>query len=379
MASGIRHLCDEKIKDSEFQYFLNNLETFAVTEKVDGTNLTFGLDDRGDFFINRDKKDGRKFGNIYQNTKNRLGPVFSKYFDILFKFNHTGAIRLSRNSSIEIEIIDDPITNVVPYDPRQFIILNEAQGYIEIYKDEIEAPAGSGQMWAMKFNRPYKIDADLIRNIFLEKPRAEALVEMKKQLLDIPSQYGVNNPDSWIEGLVFRKGDLIYKLVNKDRFTVMNKFLHEERAKISAPKPSVNSVGGLYQEMIAEIARYYDCEPVATSQRSRWNSQNPEWAHQVQLKDTLFYNQNLLMVKGIIEKYSKKLSELYEEYIETYQDKNIVTQYGTCYIDQYTHAKNVNLYKSTAEKIRSIVDDIHIHGPNSTGNLTSLGLIAIRW
>lgn len=373
MTRGIRHLCDEKIKDSEFQYFLDNLESFQVTEKVDGTNLTFGLDERGDFYINRDKKDGRKFGNIHPNSKHVLGLTFSKYFDILFKFAQTGAIRMTKNSKIEVEIIEDPITNVVPYDPRQFIILNVEQGHIDLYKNEIEAPQGSGLKWNMHFNRPYKIDADLVRDIFKNRSRADAIVELKKQLLDIPSQYGSNNPDSWIEGLVFKNDDMIYKLVNKDRFTVMNKFLHEERAKISAPKPGIKSTGGLYQEMLAEIAKFYDCEPVATSQRKRWIADNPNWIEEIAIRDLHFYNQNLIVVILIIEEALRKLRELREEYANSYQDKFIDTDYGRCYIDKYTHSKNMATYGSTELKINQIFNDI------ISSNKKEIGLLALRW
>lgn len=357
MANGIRHLCDEKIKDSEFQYFLDNLESFEATEKVDGTNITFGLDDRGDFFINRDKKDGRKFGNIYPNNKFLLGTVFSKYFDVLYKFAQSGAIRMTRDCKIEAEIIEDPITNVVPYDPRQIIILN-VDGYIEIYKPTIEIIPGSGIEWTIKVNRPYKIDSNQIRLLFNHGDRSESLVEMKKQLLDIPSQYGSNNPDSWIEGLVFKSDVLVYKLVNKDRFTTMNKFLHELRAKVSAPKPGVNSTGGLYQEMIAEIAKHYGVENVATSQRKRWIRENPDWIEQVAVRDHLFYSQNAVILRGIINKYISELENIRKEYLASYKDKYLDTPYGRCYIDEYTHTRNLASIDNVAIKMKSYLDTV---------------------
>lgn len=359
MARGIRHLCDEKIKEDEFQYFLDNMEKFEVTEKVDGTNLTFGLDASGEFYINRDKKDGRNFGNIYPNNKYLLGLTFSKIFDILHKFVNTGAIRLTRDSKIEIEVIDDPITNVVPYDPRQLIILNREQGHIDIYTDQIHL-ANPLELWTIRENRPIKVNCDMIRTLFgLGNSRQDALVEMKKMLLDRQSNFGSNNPESWVEGLVFKYDEMIYKLVNKDRFTVMNKFLHKIRSQLSAPKPSGNYPGGLFQEMIYEIANFYSVGPIATSQRKRFMADNPTWANSVAMNDSMFFSRNLLIVSSIIIKYKNQLVTLKSKYMSTWNDTFIETPYGKCYIDIYTHSKNLLMFQNVLTKINDIEADIN--------------------
>lgn len=359
---GIRHLCDEKIKDDEFDSFLLNLEKFSVTEKVDGTNLTFGLDASGEFYINRDKKDGRKYGNIYPNNKYLLGTVFSKYFDVLFSFAQTGAITMSRDSAFEIEIIDDEITNVVPYDARQIIILDK-NGTIEIYKDSIESPLNSGIYWNIKENSQFTIDCDAVRQLFKDSDRSSALTEMKKMLLDVPSQYGENNPDSWIEGLVFKSEDRIYKLVNKDRFTIMNKFLHKFRNKMSAPKMGENHTGGLFQEMIFEIAAYYGVPKIGTAQKKRWIASNLDWSDGVILRDVSCYSTNAIAIGNIITKYQDLFKEAVEEYNSTFNTDFIETPYGKCYIDEYTHNRNFACIADVGSRIEqvkaSITDNSH--------------------
>lgn len=371
---GIRHLCDEKIKDDEFQYFIDNIGKFQVTEKVDGTNLTFGRNELGDLYINRDKKDGRGYGRVYYETRKILGTHFSKYMEILLEFLTNGAVTVSKNSEIEIEIIDNPITNVVPYDGHQIIVLNVVSGTVEINTQEINT-ALHGK-WAFKMNRPYKIDYDAVQNLFKNNARQDALIEMKKLLLDIPSQYGTNNPKSWIEGLVFKSDDLIYKLVNKDRFTVMNKFLHSVQKKLSAPKPSITSPGGLYQEFASEIASHYLCGQIATSQRKKWKQENPYWQQIVMESDNLFYAQNLLVVKAIVEKYRKMLSEMKAEYLTTWQQDYIDTPYGKCYIDEYTHQRNLATFTRIEIKI-GFVDNNVMNNMKSKDANNSIGLASL--
>lgn len=372
---GIRHLCDEKIKDSEFQYFIDNIGKFEVTEKVDGTNLSFGLDETGTLFINRDKKDGRGYGRIYFDTRHLLGTHFAKYMEILLDFIMTGAVKLSQNSEIEIEIIDAPVTNVVPYDGQQIIVLNIESGTLEINKSEIET-IGNGK-WSFKRNKPYKIDYEAVQQIFQQdRSRAESLVEMKKLLLDIPSQYGANNPNSWIEGLVFKSDNLVYKLVNKDRFTIMNKFLHEVRKKLSAPKPSVQSDGGTYQELMSEIAVHYSCGPLATSQRKKWMSNNPLWSGQVSMNDSMFFNRNYIIIKSIISKYKKMVDQYEAEYLANYKTMHIETPYGNCYIDEYTHQRNVDAFKFTRQRIEFI--DLSVDSAAEKPDNSSIGLNALQ-
>lgn len=364
---GIRHLCDDKISDEEFQYFLNNLESFQVTEKVDGSNLTFGLDAAGEFYINRDKKDGRKLGNLYSYNVEYLGRNFYKYFVILYHFYSSGAISMPRNSEFEVEIVDDPITNVVPYDPHQIIILDSVSKSLTINQETIK-PFHDDNMiylfdhdndqWSIKFNNPFKIDYDKIRNLFENTNRADALIQLKSLLLDIPSQYGKNNNKSWIEGLVFKKDDLIYKLVNKDRFTIMNKFLHEFRLTLSRPRPGVNSTGGIFQEMIAEIAEVYSMKELATSQKKRWIVKNPDWEENIIQQDQMFYSKNLIKITGIIDKYNELVKKCEDEYLKNYKNLCIDTNYGKCYIDEYTHKKNIESLTNLKMRIGIIEDEI---------------------
>lgn len=363
---GIRHLCDDKISNDEFQYFLDNLESFKVTEKVDGSNLLFGLDSNGEFYINRDKKDGRKLGNIYPNKTEILGSHFSKYFEVLHYFYRTGAISIPKNSQFEIEIIDDPITNIVPYDPHQIIILDTFGNKININTETIDFSNTNissfgvdiADQWSIKINKPFKIDSPKIRMMFDGVDRMTALSDMKKQLLDIPSQYGQNNDDSWIEGLVFKSDDLIYKLVNKDRFTVMNKFLHEIRQKISKPRPGINSVGGMFQELMSEIAEVYSMKELATSQRKKWILKNPDWQERMITHDQACYSKNLIAVIGIINKYNKMIKEFEDDYLKNYKNLYIETDYGKCYIDEYTHKKNIEAISYLKVRIKIIEEEI---------------------
>lgn len=371
---GIRHLCDEKIKDDEFQYFIDNIGKFEVTEKIDGTNLSFGFDENGVLYMSRDKKDGRKPGRTSYESRRNLGKHFARYMEVIYKFVQTGAISLKANSEIEIEIIDEPITNVVPYDEHQMIVLGIV-GNFEISKSSIDT--GEHGVWSMKINRPYKIDYEKVQEIFKNgNSRQDALIEMKKLLLDIPSQYGTNNPDSWIEGLVFKNDQMIYKLVNKDRFTIMNKFLHEVRKKLSAPKPSVSYPGGKYQEMMGEIASHYSCGPLATSQKKRWIANNPDWARIISMNDVMFFNKNCIIVKSIVEKYRKQIIDMRTEYLETYQETYIDTPYGRCYIDEYTHKKNLDAFETALDRVQFI--DSSVDAAISKPEWSSIGINALQ-
>lgn len=371
---GIRHLCDEKIKDEEFQYFIDNIGKFEATEKVDGSNLSIGLDSQGRLYMCRDKKDGRKLGQVLYEKRLTLGKHFAKYMEVVFDFLITHAISMSKNTEVEIEIIDQKITNVVPYDEHQIIILNVRSGSIAINKETIDTE--NHGTWSFKENRPYKIDHFAIQQLFQNgNSRAESLVAMKSLLLDIPSQYGANNPDSWIEGIVFRHDDLIYKLVNKDRFTTINAFLHKIRKQLSNPKPGINSTGGLFQEFMSEIADYYSCSSLATSQRKKWMEKNPNWRDHIVANDQMFFNKNLIFVKSIIGKYKKKVDEMENEYMKTYIDMFIDTPYGKCYIDEYTHKRNIDAFSSLKDRIHFV--DLSVNSAAEQPKHTSIGLNAI--
>ncbi|MCK9529407.1 MAG: hypothetical protein M0R77_02390 [Gammaproteobacteria bacterium] len=372
---GIRHLCDEKIKDDEFQYFIDNIGKFEVTEKVDGSNLSFGLDENGVLYMSRDKKDGRKPGRTIYEARHILGKHFAKYMEVIHSFVQTGAISMKAGTEVEIEIIDTPVTNVVPYDEHQMIVLCVESGSLSINTETIDV--SNHGTWSFKMNRPYKIDYDAVQALFKQGlSRSEALVQMKKTLLDIPSQYGTNNPDSWIEGLVFKNGDMIYKLVNKDRFTIMNKFLHEIRKKLSAPKPGVASTGGIYQELISEIATHYSCGPLATSQKKRWVLSNPTWSQLISLNDSMFFNRNYIIIKAIVGKYLKMVNDMEDDYLSSYKSMFIETPYGKCYIDEYTHQRNLDAFSTAKDKIHFI--DLCVESAAEKPNHSSIGLNALQ-
>lgn len=122
---GITHL--EDLPVDEFIKNLRNINRFEITEKIDGANLWFGLDNDGKFYTSREAKSGKKFysesdwGKKFWETGFRSA---HKVLEILTEELKEKNLILP-DDVIEVEILFGKLPNTVTYkgDVNQIVLL----------------------------------------------------------------------------------------------------------------------------------------------------------------------------------------------------------------------------------------------------------------
>lgn len=134
VSSGITHIEDLEIND-----FVKTLETISehtITEKVDGAQMLFGLDEHG-FYTSRESKGGRRtYSNSdypvnFSSTYKRL--AHSVLESVLPTMKRAG---LQEGDQVEVEVVYGELPNVVQYSPslNHIIFLRTTAGSININK-----------------------------------------------------------------------------------------------------------------------------------------------------------------------------------------------------------------------------------------------------
>ena len=132
VSSSITHL--EDLPLGEFIDLVGRLREYEVTEKVDGAQILFGLDEKG-FYTSRESKGGTriyeaneygiKFSTTYMRSSHKL---LEKVLPTLL------AAGLSSGDQVEAEVLFGELPNVVPYsaDTNYLIFLRATAGNVNI-------------------------------------------------------------------------------------------------------------------------------------------------------------------------------------------------------------------------------------------------------
>lgn len=132
ISKGITHI--EELDTSEFLRVATNLVEYEVTEKVDGSQILFGIDDRG-FYTSRETKGGDRvyavedydihFSTTYRRAAHRL------LESVLPQLKEAG---LKPGDQVEAEVLYGELPNVVPYseDSNYLIFLRTTEGSVNI-------------------------------------------------------------------------------------------------------------------------------------------------------------------------------------------------------------------------------------------------------
>ena len=124
---SIRHIEDMPVED--FIDAIRNLNEYDITEKIDGFNLRFGIDDTG--FYTTGKADIRKYRATEYGKEFRYSGFKSAHMAlarVLPKMLKTNIIR--KHDEIEVEVLFGRMPNTVPYsgDTNKIIILKKTAG-----------------------------------------------------------------------------------------------------------------------------------------------------------------------------------------------------------------------------------------------------------
>jgi hypothetical protein len=132
ISRGISHIEDLPI--AEFIHALNNLHEYGITEKLDGAQILFGIDDNG-FYTSRETKGGLRiyneqdygfgFSSTYMRSSHKL-------LEELLPLLHKGGLRVG--DQIEAEVLYGELPNVVPYsaDTNYLVFLRTTEGVVNI-------------------------------------------------------------------------------------------------------------------------------------------------------------------------------------------------------------------------------------------------------
>lgn len=132
VSRGIPHL--EDLSVSDFINVVSCLENYEITEKVDGSQILFGLDEHG-FYTSRETKGGTrvyaaedydlKFSTTYMRSAHKLLEA------VLPELKGAG---LKPGDQVEAEVLYGELPNVVPYsaDRNYLIFLRTTEGTVNI-------------------------------------------------------------------------------------------------------------------------------------------------------------------------------------------------------------------------------------------------------
>ena len=132
ISSSITHI--EDLPPIEFLNIVSTIEEYDITEKVDGAQLLFGVDENG-FYTSRESKGGARvyeaagylgsFSNTYMRSAHLL-------LNIALPFLKEAGLRIG--DQVEAEVLFGELPNVVPYsaDKSHLIFLRTTAGNVSI-------------------------------------------------------------------------------------------------------------------------------------------------------------------------------------------------------------------------------------------------------
>ena len=129
---SIKHF--EDLKHTEVLHALSNLKEYHVTEKVDGSQLLFGIDEIG-FYTSREGKGGKRIYNV-DDYEIDFHTSYRRYAHTALKMSEDLLIKagMKPGDQVEVEVLYGELPNVVEYsrDTNYLIFLRTTAGDIDI-------------------------------------------------------------------------------------------------------------------------------------------------------------------------------------------------------------------------------------------------------
>ena len=284
---GIKHLEDLSVDD--FVKAMTDLDSFTVTEKVDGSNLVFGFDSDGRFYTSREHKGGKRYYGEGEYQKAFWTTSFRSAHAFLQQNKETLYEVMGDNSAIEAEILYGRVPNTIPYLDivNKVVALRVADGKFDIslieckydhlvlpdvsftqygydfylqecrttwkfrinpiienikipeviytklqefitYINENSNDLTNLEMSKKRISSKNKTEVLNIRNIIMSKKLEIKQIMFESLVKDRASAFaGITQNQNCTEGLVFSSNEMCFKLVDKEAFTKQNAKMHE--------------------------------------------------------------------------------------------------------------------------------------------------------
>ncbi len=162
ISRGIPYIEDLPLKD--MLYVVQNLHEHEITEKVDGSQILFGIDDTG-FYTSRETKGGiriyneKDYGISFSTTYLRSA---HKFLEGILPFMKQ--VGFKNGDQVEAEVLYGELPNVIPYsgDTNRLIFLRTTEGSINV----TQLKKLDGTSIHVTLSRPITDDG---RNIYLKE------------------------------------------------------------------------------------------------------------------------------------------------------------------------------------------------------------------
>lgn len=399
---------------------LENIDDYDISQKIDGSQLLFGIDEHG-FYTSRETKGGSRIYNVddyavkFSTTYMRAAHVALQ--NILPVLNMAGFVL---GDQIEAEILYGELPNAVPYttDINRIVFLRSVCGNANIdalhavCSDvttfvELNVPATYNAQdiiivqektkWAFSKNPSIKPNVDLpsvllpfitqFKNFTGKKPAAKMLVNAVKDVLlcelvhNIDSVFGPSNDNGgWIEGVVLRHnctGEQI-KIVDNAIFSTIRNFLWNTRNSLSKISYHTTDTHGFVGRLLTELGSTIGHPELGTLQAKR---------HLIKLGDN---NERIISALSINADFVELRNSWHS--LVSSKEKYLLYEYMSYEEHKHLFRVNVKIGKSTqtffynnAVDIRTkqvfadtfaLLDNIKLNIHNST-NLTELIMVLV--
>ena len=190
LSKGISHI--EDLPVAEFIKTLNNLHEYSFTEKLDGAQILFGIDENG-FYTSRETKGGVRiyeekeygvgFPSTYMRSSHRL-------LEQVIPLLREAGLRLG--DQVEAEVLYGELPNVVRYsaDTNYLIFLRTTEGQVNI--DQLKQKL-DGQSIPISLLTPYTPDGRFIE--LREETNNWKFSRAPRIFFDIQKLYKALSPD----------------------------------------------------------------------------------------------------------------------------------------------------------------------------------------
>jgi hypothetical protein len=271
---GIPHIEDLPVK--EFQNAMERIAEYEITEKVDGSEILFGIDDKG-FYTSRETHGGgrvynvEEYGVTFSNTYKR-----SAHIVLESVLTHLKSAGLEPGDQVEAEVLYGEVPNVVPYsaDTSYIIFLRTTEGTVDIdqLKQKLDghslnisimtpfSPNGRDIFYktvenTWKFSRTPVIPNKIPTHVSRLRDPAEVKNTILEQFVRMtPSAFGPS--DGWIEGIVLVNPVTghRFKVVDKDVFLTEKNHQWKHRDELMEYPRSPKYVNSILGRMLVDIA-----------------------------------------------------------------------------------------------------------------------------
>ncbi|MFI5237636.1 MAG: hypothetical protein ACHQLA_06855 [Ignavibacteriales bacterium] len=190
LSKGISHI--EDLPVAEFIKTLNNLHEYSFTEKLDGAQILFGIDENG-FYTSRETKGGiriyneKDYGISFPSTYMRSS---HKLLEEVLPLLREAGLRLG--DQVEAEVLYGELPNVVRYsaDTNYLIFLRTTEGEVNI--DRLKQKL-DGQSIPISLLTPYTPDGRFIE--LREETNNWKFSRAPRIFFDIENLYKALSPD----------------------------------------------------------------------------------------------------------------------------------------------------------------------------------------